>query len=140
MTAWQPGTSRQSTAQVPRKIPGGPVVKVMATVYRARIWRQVDGQRVPAWDVCPHNHAKRATADACAGKAARRLNRLAVRDHEPWPAEGKLRSVPLGFTVGTDERKVAPRCFPITGICQPCGRPIVLADPDGTWAHDDPTP
>jgi hypothetical protein len=132
---WQPGPSASRSALVPRKIPGGPVVKVAAQVWRGRIWRKLDGARAPAWDVCPHNHTKRSGADACAGRAARRLNRLARKDHEPWPAEGKLRSLSLQMTVGGDERKVSPRAFPLAGVCQPCGRLIVMPAVGEPWEH-----
>jgi hypothetical protein len=136
-TMWQPGRASQGYGEVPRKIPGGPVIRRRVVVYRGTISRRIDGR--PVIERCPHNHTKRGPAEDCGGKAARRMNRLAARDdHEPWPAE----SSPLVGKYGGLRHavywdgKVSERSYPLRARCQPCGWPISLAEPEGEWTHD----
>jgi hypothetical protein len=129
---WQAVTPSQLVAQVPRKIPGGPVVRVAARVYRGRIVRRRGGR--PDWDYCPHNHTKRTAAVTCGEQAARRLNKLAAKPgHDCWPAENTARNR-SGFRVARwwDAPTAA---YPMTAACQPCGRPITCPAKDAGWAH-----
>jgi len=139
-TKWEAGRAHSAHAQVPVKIPGGPVVKTTKLVWRGVIHRKIDGRGV--MERCPHNHLKRSAAEGCGGLAARRMNRLAAKDHEAWPAE----SSPIRGQFGPVrpalywDGKVSERSYPLTARCQPCGWPITLPMADAEWEHVDYEP
>lgn len=75
---WVTGKPGQVRAQVPVKAPGGVPVYTVRTVWRGRVWRQVEGKTEQ--EFCPHNHLKPGPAQVCGQRAARRLNRAARQE------------------------------------------------------------
>jgi len=139
MSTWHPLPPVQVRATVPRRIPGGPVVRRRVVAYRGAITRQVDGQREPGTETCAHAHAKPRAAAGCADRMAASLNRQA-RDpaHTVWPATQGLRTAqgfPLRHVPATDA--VLPSVQPLRAVCQPCGRPIYRPAGQARWEHAD---
>lgn len=71
---WLPAKPVQVRAQVPVKIPGGPVIKRVKSVYRGRVLRRNLETGKPEQESCDHNHLKYRAAEACAKRAAARFN------------------------------------------------------------------
>jgi hypothetical protein len=133
-TPWVPAGTAQTTAAVPVRIPGGPVVRRRRPVYRARLSRAVDGTQV--LDTCGHNHVKRTAAATCGKAMAASLNWQARTGHVAWPAyTSPLRSRYGSLTADTDLAKIAPGAYPLRAVCQPCGQPIWLPHQHGAWVH-----
>jgi hypothetical protein len=69
----------QTTGDIYRKIPGGPVIRRRGQVYRGQVFRHPPGGGRPELGSCPHNHTTSAGARTCAGREARARNRDLAR-------------------------------------------------------------